>query len=115
MAVGLALQIVGERGWGCAALVDVFEELAEWNGGSTSVMEDSLIGLDGRLIRDILLLLLMLLLFKLSSLGPPGWLLVVLAQLVFKSVGMLLEKTEGSTVSLGRDLDAFHSGFFTLL
>ena len=102
MAVGLALLVVGERGWLCA---------------STSVMEESLIGLDGRLVRDILLpvFLLMLLLSSLSSLTSPGLLLMELAKLALKSAGMLLEKTEGSAVSLGRDLDDFQSGFLTFL
>lgn len=111
IAVGLALLVVGERGlgWLGAAVVvklHVFE-LAERNDVSTSVMEDSLIGLDGRLILDTLrpvflsVPLLVLLSRQTSSLTPLGLLFVVLAKLVFMSPEKLLEKTEGSTVSLG--------------
>lgn len=122
IAVGLALLVVGERGWlGAALVVVALVELAEMNDASTSVMEDSLIGLDGRLVLDILrtvflpMLLLVLLSRQTSSLAPPGLLFMVLAKLVFKSPGKLLEKTEGNAVSLGRDLDVFQSGFLTFL
>ena len=123
IAVGLALLVVGERGlgWLGAAVVVKLVELAERNDVSTSVMEDSLIGLDGRLVLDTLrpvflpTPLLVLLSRQTSSLTPLGLLLAVLAKVVFKSPGKLLENTEGSAVSLGRDLGVFQSGFLTFL